>query len=105
MAVCVEYNPKDSHEILSGLHSGQVCIWDTRKGGVPVEFSNPDKSHRDPVHAAKWISSKTGKDFFSGSTDGVVKWWDARKMSEPVEELLLDITKRENARYKYIYTY
>lgn len=99
MAVCVEYNPKDSHELLSGLQSGQVCIWDTRKGGVPTGFSNPDTSHRDPVHAALWISSKTGKDFFSGSTDGIVKWWDTRKLSEPIEELILDITKKENRKY------
>ena len=88
MSVCIEYNPKDSHELLSGLQSGQVCLWDTRRGGVPVSFSNPDSSHRDPVYSALWISSKTGKDFFSGSTDGVVKWWDTRKMNEPIEAMV-----------------
>ena len=33
MAVCVEYNPKDPNQILSGLHSGQVCFWDTPTRG------------------------------------------------------------------------
>ena len=94
MAVCVEYNPKDPNQILSGLQSGQVCIWDTRTGGIPTRFSPPDKSHRDPVHRALWIQSKTGTDFFSTSTDGIVKWWDTRKIGEPVEELVLDITKK-----------
>ena len=94
MAVCVEYNPKDPNQILSGLQSGQVCIWDTRTGGIPTRFSPPDKSHRDPVHRALWIQSKTGTDFFSTSTDGIVKWWDTRKIGEPVEELILDITKK-----------
>jgi len=97
MAVCVEYNPKDPNQLLAGLHSGQVCIWDTRLGGVPTRFSPPDRSHRDPVHQALWIQSKTGTDFFSTSTDGIVKWWDTRKINEPVEELILDITKKENA--------
>ena len=92
-SVCVEYNPKDAHEILSGLKSGQVCIWDTRRGGVPVMTSNRDVSHRDPVHSALWMQSKTGKDFFSGSTDGLIKWWDARKLDQPLEELILDVTK------------
>lgn len=96
MAVCIEYNPKDPNQILSGLHSGQVCIWDTRLGGVPTRFSPPDKSHRDPVHQALWIQSKTGTDFFSTSTDGIVKWWDTRKINEPIEELVLDITKKED---------
>jgi len=96
MAVCVEYNPKDPNQILSGLHSGQVCVWDVRAGGVPTRFSLPDNSHRDPVHQATWIQSKTGTDFFSTSTDGIVKWWDTRKMDNPVEELILDVTKKED---------
>jgi dynein intermediate chain 2 len=94
-ALCLEYNPKDSHIILGGLYSGQVCIWDVRKNAsLPTETTSPDISHRDPCHRALWIQSKTGTDFFSSSTDGTCKWWDTRKLSEPVEELILDITKQ-----------
>ena len=64
----------------------------------PTRFSLPDNSHRDPVHQATWIQSKTGTDFFSTSTDGIVKWWDTRKMDNPVEELILDVTKKEDIR-------
>ena len=30
MALCLEYNPKDSHVILGGLHSGQVGFHSNR---------------------------------------------------------------------------
>lgn len=97
MALSLEYNPKDSHVILSGLHSGQVCIWDVRKStSHPIEVSNLDISHTDPCHSALWIQSKTGTDFFSGSTDGTCKWWDTRNLKQPVEELILDVTKKLN---------
>jgi dynein intermediate chain 2 len=95
MALCLEYNPKDSHVILGGLHSGQVCIWDVRKStNHPIEVTHLDISHIDPCHSALWIQSKTGTDFFSSSTDGTCKWWDTRNMKQPVEELILDITKK-----------
>lgn len=95
MALCLEYNPKDSHVILGGLHSGQVCIWDVRKNSThPTEVTRLDVSHTDPCHSALWIQSKTGTDFFSSSTDGTCKWWDTRNMRQPVEELILDITKK-----------
>merc|ERR1711892_1613379 len=56
MALCLEYNPKDSHVILGGLHSGQVCIWDVRKNSThPNEVTRLDVSHTDPCHSALWI--------------------------------------------------
>ncbi|CAE1300154.1 DNAI2 [Acanthosepion pharaonis] len=57
--VCVEYNPKDSHILLGGCYNGQVGYWDTRKGTSPVEMSPVAQSHRDPVHKAIWVQSKT----------------------------------------------
>ena len=122
MALCLEYNPKDSHVILAGLHSGQVsynlrisnyaqvrkpplnqlfqvCIWDVRKSSThPSELTSLDISHTDPCHSALWIQSKTGTDFFSASTDGTCKWWDTRNMKQPAEELILDITKKLDKR-------
>ncbi|KAM6111115.1 dynein axonemal intermediate chain 2 [Pterocles gutturalis] len=98
--VCLEYNPKDSHILLGGCYNGQMVYWDTRKGGLPVEVSTVEVSHRDPVYRAIWLQSKTGTECFSASTDGQVLWWDIRKLSEPTESLVLDITRKgllENA--------
>ncbi|KAJ8972987.1 hypothetical protein NQ317_019018 [Molorchus minor] len=93
--VCLEYNPKDPHSLVSGQENGQVAVWDIRKGEEPVELSVVESSFRDPVHNVLWIHSKTGTEFFSSSTDGQVKWWDTRKLSEPTETLILDYAKDE----------
>ncbi|NXI91928.1 DNAI2 protein, partial [Psophia crepitans] len=98
--VSLEYNPKDSHVLVGGCYNGQMAYWDTRKGGLPVEVSTVEFSHRDPVYGAIWLQSKTGTECFSASTDGQVLWWDIRKLSEPTESLVLDITRKgllENA--------
>lgn len=49
------------------------AYWDTRKGGLPVEVSTVEVSHRDPVYGAIWLQSKTGTECFSASTDGQVR--------------------------------
>ncbi|XP_009319942.1 PREDICTED: dynein intermediate chain 2, axonemal, partial [Pygoscelis adeliae] len=98
--VSLEYNPKDSHVLVGGCYNGQMAYWDTRKGGLPVEVSTVEVSHRDPVYGAIWLQSKTGTECFSASTDGQVLWWDIRKLSEPTETLVLDVTRKgllENA--------
>ncbi|NXV31712.1 DNAI2 protein, partial [Rissa tridactyla] len=98
--VSLEYNPKDSHVLVGGCYNGQMAYWDTRKGGLPMEVSTVEVSHRDPVYGAIWLQSKTGTECFSASTDGQVLWWDVRKLSEPTESLVLDITRKgllENA--------
>ncbi|CAF3700183.1 unnamed protein product [Rotaria sp. Silwood1] len=98
--VCIEFNPKDTHQLAGGCYNGQVCIFDTRKGSTAVEQSLIENSHRDPAYKVIWLQSKSGTEFFSASTDGKVLWWDTRKLSEPVETLILDIEKKgrlENA--------
>ncbi|XP_050305470.1 dynein intermediate chain 3, ciliary [Anthonomus grandis grandis] len=93
--VCLEYNQKDPHSLVSGQLNGQVAVWDTRKGYEPVELSLIENSFRDPVHAVLWINSKSGTEFFSCSTDGQVKWWDTRKLTDPIDTLILDYAKDE----------
>ncbi|CAF3414406.1 unnamed protein product [Rotaria sp. Silwood1] len=98
--VCVEFNPKDTHQLVGGCYNGQVCIFDTRKGSTAVEQSLIENSHRDPAYKTVWLQSKSGTEFFSASTDGKILWWDTKKLSEPVETLILDIEKKgrlENA--------
>ncbi|NXY11509.1 DNAI2 protein, partial [Pteruthius melanotis] len=96
--VTLEYNSKDWHHVLGGCYNGQIAYWDTRKGGLPVEVTPVEFSHRDPVYGAFWLPSRTGTECFSGSTDGQVLWWDIRKMSQPSEKLILDITKEEQLK-------
>ncbi|NXO99771.1 DNAI2 protein, partial [Certhia brachydactyla] len=72
--------------------------WDTRKGGLPMEMTPVEFSHRDPVYGAHWLPSRTGTECFSGSTDGQVLWWDIRKMSQPSEKLILDITRGDQLK-------
>ncbi|XP_039646998.1 dynein intermediate chain 2, axonemal isoform X2 [Perca fluviatilis] len=94
--VCLEYNPKDPHTLVGGAYNGQIAYWDTRRGGLPVETSSVEQSHRDPVYKIIWLQSKTGTDVFSASTDGQVLWWDVRRLSEPTERLVLDLSREGN---------
>lgn len=72
--VNLEYNQKDPNSLVSGMTTGQVAAWDTRKGPDPVEMSLRENSHREPVTATLWINSKSGSEFFTSSLDGSVKW-------------------------------
>ncbi|NXS28293.1 DNAI2 protein, partial [Pomatostomus ruficeps] len=96
--VTLEYNSKDWHHLLGGCYNGQIVYWDTRKGGLPVEMTPMELSHRDPVYGACWLPSRTGTECFSGSTDGQVLWWDIRKMSQPSEKLILDISREDQLK-------
>ncbi|NXL73810.1 DNAI2 protein, partial [Leptocoma aspasia] len=96
--VTLEYNSKDWHHVLGGCYNGQIVYWDTRKGGLPMEMTPVEFSHRDPVYGACWLPSRTGTECFSGSTDGQVLWWDIRKMSQPSERLILDITRQDQLK-------
>ncbi|XP_032562948.1 dynein intermediate chain 2, axonemal isoform X2 [Chiroxiphia lanceolata] len=96
--VTLEYNPKDWHHLLGGCYNGQIVYWDTRKGGLPMEATPVELSHRDPVYGALWLPSRTGTECFSASTDGQVLWWDIRKLSQPSERLVLDITREDQLK-------
>lgn len=70
--MALEYNPKDSNVLVSGLATGQVASWDIRRCTEPVDTSSIENSHRDPCDKVLWINSKTGTEFFSASKDGQV---------------------------------
>ncbi|NXM31919.1 DNAI2 protein, partial [Oxyruncus cristatus] len=96
--VTLEYNHKDWHHLLGGCYNGQIVYWDTRKGGLPMEATPVELSHRDPVYGAIWLPSRTGTECFSASTDGQVLWWDIRKLSQPSERLVLDISREDQLK-------
>nr|XP_034190181.1 dynein intermediate chain 2, axonemal isoform X1 [Osmia lignaria] len=95
-SLTVEYNPKDSNLLISGLTTGQVACWDIRKGSEPVETSLIQSSHRDVCNEVLWINSKTNTEFFSASKDGQIMWWDIRKLQAPTETLVIDLCKPDN---------
>lgn len=86
---CLNFNPRQTDLIAAGCYNGLVCVFDTRKGEMPIEASVIESSHRDPVYGVAWTQSKTGHNFVSASTDGRLLWWDYRRLSEPIEEVLL----------------
>ncbi|GIY75290.1 dynein intermediate chain 3, ciliary [Caerostris extrusa] len=67
---CVEYSPRDLELLVGGWSNGQIGLWDVRTGGRPQQISPITQCHKEGVSDIKWISSKTGFEFFSGSTDG-----------------------------------
>lgn len=62
--------------------------WDTRKGGLPIEMTPVEFSHRDPVYGACWLPSRTGTECFSGSTDGQVRGWNRGRARGSSKSLL-----------------
>ncbi|XP_071857511.1 dynein axonemal intermediate chain 2 isoform X1 [Bombus fervidus] len=92
----LEYNPKDSNILISGLMTGQVACWDIRKGSEPIETSLVEFSHRDLCNEVLWINSKTSTEFFSASKDGQIMWWDIRKLQMPTETLVIDLCKPDD---------
>ena len=107
--VSCEFNPKESHLLAGGCYNGQVCWWDSRKGGKPEGEISLSVSHIEPVYKTMWIQSKTLSEFFTASTDGTVMWWDIRKFNSPLEKLVLDPKLKEeegsteNVREKHVY--
>lgn len=70
--VSIEYNPKDPNILAGGCYNGQICWWDSRKGGNPEGTISLEQSHIDPVYKTIWLNAKAGTDFFTASTDGTV---------------------------------
>ena len=53
--VSCEFNPKESHLLAGGCYNGQVCWWDSRKGGKPEGEISLSVSHIEPVYKTMWI--------------------------------------------------
>lgn len=89
----LQYNPREPSTLAGGLLSGQVAVWDRRRGGNAQLVCPPHSAHRDLARNVIFINAKSGQEFFSGGPDGVCKWWDIRNMEEPTEEMILDAVK------------
>ncbi|XP_016985117.1 dynein intermediate chain 3, ciliary [Drosophila rhopaloa] len=87
--------PKDENNMVGGTGLGQVCLWNTFKGGLPVRTCPLEVSHRETTSALCWVHSKSNTEFYSGSLDGSIKYWDTRDLKMPMQELLLEPEPQE----------
>merc|ERR1740127_200165 len=67
-------------------------------GGRPVQKTNFQNSHYDPVYDLIWLQSKTQSECVTVSTDAQVLWWDVRNLSEPTERCELTNGDKENPK-------
>ncbi|XP_017113417.1 dynein intermediate chain 3, ciliary [Drosophila elegans] len=87
--------PKDENNMVGGTGLGQVCLWSTLEGGLPVRNCPLEVSHRETTSALCWVHSKSNTEFYSGSLDGSIKYWDTRDLKMPMQELLLEPEPQE----------
>lgn len=87
----LKFNPRSPDHIVGGSYNGLVSFWDLRKGSSPLEQSEIEHSHHDPVYDVAWIQSRGGNECCSVSTDGRILWWDIRKLGAgPMDSMLLE---------------
>ncbi|KAG5685027.1 hypothetical protein PVAND_014230 [Polypedilum vanderplanki] len=104
---CFEYNPKEHSILVTGMVTGQICVYDTRSNQkFPQLISVRETSHKDQVNSVTFYCSKTNMEFFSGSSAGEICWWDQRNLNEPIDVLLFEpetmkdgITKTEQKAF------
>ncbi|KAI8035230.1 dynein intermediate chain 3, ciliary [Drosophila gunungcola] len=87
--------PKDENNMVGGTGLGQVCLWSTLEGGLPIRNCPLEVSHRETTSALCWVHSKSNTEFYSGSLDGSIKYWDTRDLKMPMQELLLEPEPQE----------
>eukprot|EP00920_Eleutheroschizon_duboscqi_P010791 GHVT01025409.1.p2 GENE.GHVT01025409.1~~GHVT01025409.1.p2 ORF type:complete len:530 (-),score=33.06 GHVT01025409.1:4698-6110(-) len=83
--ISLQYNTKGTDIIVGGCYDGTIALWDLRKGSQPVDTSQIENSHYDPIYDITWLQSKTNNECVSVSTDGRLLWWDTRNLSEPMD--------------------
>lgn len=89
-AQCMEYNPKDPNSLITGMITGQTCLYDIRANKkFPSIVSRRENSHKDRVNAVTFYCSKSNMEFFSGCSAGEIIWWDLRNLEKPIDTLLL----------------
>ncbi|XP_054706958.1 dynein intermediate chain 3, ciliary-like [Uloborus diversus] len=86
IAVAHAFNSENSN-VINACYDSYVWdtgLWDVRVAGHPQQITPVGESHKESVSDLKWISSKTGMEFFSGSVDGKLFCWDSRNMKAPI---------------------
>jgi dynein intermediate chain 2 len=103
--VSLSFNTKQSQELLGGLYSGQICLWDLREKFPLVSMDLLSKnlcaeyeakplitqvkeSHYDPAYSARFVHSKAGSEYYSASTDGRLITWE-KNINEKEKHMFL----------------
>ncbi|CAL6027342.1 Dynein_intermediate chain [Hexamita inflata] len=81
----IQYSQKDYHVLFAGLESGVVAMYDTRKSGYAVNYSDIQYSHKSQVTDLKILKSKSASEFVTVGTDGQILFWDCRSLTKPIE--------------------
>jgi hypothetical protein len=77
-------SPDGSRVAIGGQSSGQIAIWDLRRGKLVLTFSG----HTQVVHSLAWMPD--GIALVSSSLDGTVRIWDSGSDHNYDAELLLE---------------
>eukprot|EP00795_Rhopilema_esculentum_P001709 gene1709-16188_t len=67
----VKWN-KTSEYLFASTHDGDVRVWDTRKGNIPLAYI---AAHLSKIHGLDWSFTKENS-FVTASNDSTVKFWN-----------------------------
>eukprot|EP00760_Papus_ankaliazontas_P015449 PhM_4_TR16521/c0_g1_i1/m.36851/K10415/DYNC1I, DNCI; dynein intermediate chain, cytosolic len=86
----VQYCPFRPNIVIGGTYSGQVVLWDTRKGSAPVVITPVTKeTHTNPIFGINVIGATASHQLITVSNDGRMCTWNMDKMTVPVEKSTL----------------
>ncbi|CEH15957.1 Cytoplasmic dynein intermediate chain [Ceraceosorus bombacis] len=85
-----KFSPFNPNLVVGGTYSGQILIWDTRSGTLPV-LKTPLSAagHTHPVYSLQIVGTQNAHNLVSASTDGLVCGWMMDVLAKPSEVLEL----------------
>ncbi|WFD43490.1 hypothetical protein MPSI1_002152 [Malassezia psittaci] len=78
-----------------GTFSGQILLWDTRQGALPVQrtplsfSSGANTGHCAPVYSMRTVGTSQAPQLVSASIDGLVCTWTMDMLAKPQESIML----------------
>eukprot|EP00741_Cyanophora_paradoxa_P014982 tig00020830_g14455.t1 len=82
-------------QIIGGLYSGQIVLWDLRTKNAPVlKTPRSGDGHTHPIYAMQVVGTQNAHNLITASTDGRVCSWSLSMLSQPQEVLELKDKKQ-----------
>ncbi|OII71508.1 hypothetical protein cand_032210 [Cryptosporidium andersoni] len=96
----VSFNPYNQHRFIGTTYNGEILIWDSRSGKIPVQktnimTSNTNNIHCFPVYSMELLGNKGAQNIISIDADGKVCSWNLTNINDPIESFQL---KKSNSR-------
>ncbi|GKY99458.1 hypothetical protein MPSEU_000900300 [Mayamaea pseudoterrestris] len=89
---CGRFHPTEPTLVIGGCESGQIVVWDTRAGRLPVQKSSlmsvvgaSIKGHTHPIGFMDAIEGGLG--LVTSSSDGRVNYWSLANLREPADSV------------------